>query len=115
MSEATNYAGEFKEAVLKHLTRKLPNEEWTRLRVRSGGNVAMTFEEVVDAGYAEQGLTVHENLIPEYKSKASPIDFVAGQPVWYVAGAGFYVWSIHPNHTISLCVWLTHPAYPEKW
>ena len=115
MSETLEFESAFKEAVLDHVTRKLSADEWKRLRARSGGDAGLSHEAVIRAGFGEQNLSVEENLIAEFKTKASPIAFVAEQPVWYVAGAGFYVWSISPTHRLALFVWLTHPAYPEGW
>ncbi|MFM2084742.1 MAG: hypothetical protein RLY95_1560 [Pseudomonadota bacterium] len=115
MSEILKFENAFKEAVLDHVTRKLSTDEWKRLRARSGGDAGLNHEAIIDAGLAEQNLSVDENLTTEFKPKASPIAFVGDQPVWYVAGAGFYVWSISPTHPFALCVWLTHPAYPEGW
>jgi hypothetical protein len=115
MSEILKFESDFKEVVLKHAANKLPAAEWARLRARSGGDASLDHAAVVEAGFVEQSLSVDETLIAEFKPKASPIAFVADQAVWYVAGAGFYVWSTSPTNPMALCVWLTHPAYPEGW
>lgn len=115
MSEILKFESNFKEVVLKHATNKLPADEWARLRARSGSDAALSHEAVIEVGFGEQQLSVEENLTGEFKPKASPVAFVSDQPVWYVAGAGFYVWSISPTHPYALFVWLTHPAYPEGW
>jgi len=115
MSEILKFENDFKEVVLKHASHKLPAAEWARLRARSGGDAGLSYEAVIRDGFCEQQLSVDENLTADFKPKASPVAFVSDQPVWYVAGAGFYVWSISPTHPFALCVWLTHPAYPEGW
>jgi hypothetical protein len=119
-----HYIQPFKAVVLKHLT-SLPPVEWERLRSLSVdksryadsnhvGDPAATPGALVDAATSTDFISVNDVIKP-WPLKAAPIDVIADQPVYYVDGEGIYVWGLDQQDSLSLQVWVTHPAYPPSW
>ncbi len=119
------YREPFKAVVLKHL-RRLPTDEWQRLRAfaadrsryvdrKDTAELAATPEKLLDSALSEDSISVDETLVPAFKAQAVEIGEVEGQPVRYITGQGIYLWGLEPKRGLSLSFWAPHPEYPPAW
>ena len=114
---------QFKSCVLRHITSKLPAEEWVWLRERAEDKICglmppepvdalATPQELVDRHIHEDSLRVTD-ILKVFAGVA--IDEIAGQPVYYCPNSGIYLWGKSPDDGFSLSFWISHPAYPPGW
>lgn len=120
------YREPFKAMVLKHIRASMPAVEWARLRTLASDRknwVDRSFKfdpeasaaVLLDAALCEDSISVDETLVPAFRQRAVEIGQIGGQPVFYVAGAGIYLWGLDPANGFTLSFWATYPAYPPGW
>jgi hypothetical protein len=125
-TDLSQYHAQFKAAVLKHVQESLDVNEWARLRSMAANcsrfvndndtaDLDATPEKLFDVASSVDGISVEQALIPSFKEKATRIEQIEGQPMYYVEGQGIYLWGLEPANGLTLMFWATHPAYPPNW
>lgn len=115
----------FKQAVLQHITTRLPSEDWESFRYHwcmvnqrmdpeEDPNPELTPDQLVN-----ETLTSMRNEVPLLlKSLGKQIEVVgeaSGQPIYFAQRAGYYFWSPQPDGGLMLDVNLCFPSYPCGW
>lgn len=115
----------FKQAVLQHITTRLPSEDWESFRYHwcmvnqrmdpeEDPNPELTPHQLVN-----ETLTSMRNEVPHLlKRLGKQIEVVgeaSGQPIYFAQRAGYYFWSPQPDGGLMLDVNLCFPSYPCGW
>lgn len=124
--ELAEYIAPFRGEVLQHIHEVLPVAEWDRLRSFAGNprryidkhrvaDLAATPEEFFDASLTEDGISIAEIQASVKDQDIEYFSAINGQGIGYIKEQGIYFWSKHPEHRLTLMLWLTYPAYPPNW
>ena len=122
--ELSEQLPEFKRAALDYIRTALGMQEWIRLRGLACQVKTPPLDGIPPDRYTPEtiiqqtessSLSVEQTLIPTFKEKAEVIGRIEGEPMYYVHGAGFFVWGPKPDSDFTLNLWLTWPAYPQGW
>lgn len=116
----------FTQVVLGHITDTLPKEAWESFRFHQ----CMVNEQMVPDVQADPDLTPEQliktslcsmgnevaRIIRVYQQKnVAVIGEVAGQPVYFIARAGYYMWAPQPESGEMFDINLCFPGYPSGW
>lgn len=122
--ELSEHLPEFKRAALDYIRTALGMQQWILLRGIACHEAPPTHDGIPPDRYTPEtiiqqteswSISVNDTLVPAFRAKAEIIGKIAGEPMYYVHGAGFFVWGPKPDSDFSLILWLTWPAYPPGW
>lgn len=116
----------FAQVVLKHINNTLPEEDWKGFRFHEcmvnqqmvpgvEADPDLTPEQLIKNSFCSMGNEV-AGIIRAYKKKnVSVIGEVAGQPVYFIARAGYYMWAPQAEGGEMFDINLCFPGYPSGW
>lgn len=115
---------EFKRHALDYIRTALGMQNWIDLRTYAHRTQPQSPTGIPTDRYTPETIiqetevwciTIDDVLTPTFKPKAEVIGHIAGKPMYYVHGAGFFALGTDAWPDETLILWLTWPAYPEGW
>jgi hypothetical protein len=116
----------FALVVLGHINDTLPKEAWEGFRFHQcmvneqmvpgvEADPDLTPEQLIKISFSSMGNEVARIIQAYNKKNVAVIGEVAGQPVYFIARAGYYMWAPQPEGGLMFDINLCFPGYPSGW